>query len=182
MALGEEGGRRLTESRESREEAGVGSGRRAGEGHCGKSPGRSRLLPPRGWVLPGSRRLEGRGGLLEEGHLQPLGSLAGASSLEKERNKADGAILPGWAPPPPAPPLPGVGVRPSAPWRAEARNCGLCGRAACGRSPQELELPPGTLALLVSAPNLHSGITKEMITRGKIKGSLAASLSSESLF
>lgn len=76
-------------------EAGVGSGRLAGEGHCRTSPGRSRLLPLRGWVRPGSRSLEGRGGLLEEGHLQPLGSLAGASSLEKGRNNADSAILPG---------------------------------------------------------------------------------------
>lgn len=74
------------------------------------------LLAPASWVHPGKGRLGSRESLHEEGHSQPLGSLAGARSLEQDRNNADGAILPGW--------LRlllrglfGAAARPSAPWR-----------------------------------------------------------------
>lgn len=86
-------------SREAGVGAGVRSGTRAGKGHCRTSPGRSRPLPPRAGLTLGRGRLGGQAGLREERHSQPLGSLAGASSLQKGRSNADGAILPGRAPP-----------------------------------------------------------------------------------
>ena len=88
------------------------------------TPGRSPLLPSQGWAHPGSGRLEARAGLLEEGHLQTLGNLAGASSFQNGRSNADGAILPGsLGSASSSRAAPGADVGPSAPWRVEARNC-----------------------------------------------------------
>lgn len=84
-------------------------------------PGPQLRPAPAGWVHPGRGRLGGRVGLREEGHSQPLGSLVGRSSLQKGRNNASDAILPSQAPPPRRVSR-GIGGRPSAPWRAEARK------------------------------------------------------------
>lgn len=80
--------------------AGMGSETRPGKGHCRTNPGRSHPLPTRAGLTLGRGRLGGRAGLREERHSQPLGSLAGTSSLQKGRSNADDAILPGRAPPP----------------------------------------------------------------------------------
>ena len=87
-------------------------------------PGRSPLLPWQGWAHPGNGRMEARAGLIEEGYLQTLGNLAGASSFQNGRKKADGAILPGFlGSASSSRAAPGADVGPSAPWRVEARNC-----------------------------------------------------------
>lgn len=68
--------------------------------HCRTNPSRSHPLPTQAGLTLGRGRLGGRACLREERHSQPLGSLAGVSSLLKGRSNADGAILPGRAPPP----------------------------------------------------------------------------------
>lgn len=86
-------------SRESGMEASVGSGtgrRRSQQDELAAQP----PYASAGGVRPGSRRPKRVDCLLEERHLQPLGSLADESSFEKGRNNADAAILPDWAPPP----------------------------------------------------------------------------------
>lgn len=97
--LSEEGGPRVMGSRESGMEASVGSGtgrRRSQQNELAAQP----PYASAGGVRPGSRRPKRVDCLLEERHLQPLGSLADESSFEKGRNNADAAILPDWAPPP----------------------------------------------------------------------------------
>lgn len=115
------GRRRVMGSRES----GVGGWRGLRDASRRRSlqdePGPQPSPAPAGWVHPGRGRPAGRVGLREEGHSQPLGSLFGASSLEKGRSKAEDAIVPGRTPPPSRVSR-GVGGRPSAPWRAEVRK------------------------------------------------------------
>lgn len=70
---------------------------------------------PVGWVRPGTARQRGRVGPRDKEHSQSFGNLAGTNSLEKGRNNADAAILPGRAPPSSCCVSLGVGARPSAP-------------------------------------------------------------------